>query len=268
MRFDGRRSGKHLATVAFLAALVLTATGQASGQVDQDHATYVTADVAYGSRLYGMHCTQCHGPSGDLVAGVEMQNGRFKSVVTDAQIMTLLISGNPASGMPRFKFDNAELVAIVAYLRNMKTFDVASTAVGNPERGRALFEGKGSCTTCHRTDGRSGGWAPDLGNIGTLRTASGLQKSVLKPGESMLPINRPVRAVSKIGEVIVGRRLNEDTFTVQIVDEQGRLRSIHKNDLREYTIRTDSPMPAYEGKLAPNEVADLVAYLLTLKGEG
>ena len=147
VRFHGLRSGKHLATVALLAALVLTATEHVSGQVDQDHATYVTVDIAYGSRLYGMHCTQCHGPSGDLVGGVDLQNGRFKSVVTDAQITTLLISGNPASGMPRFKFDNAELVAIVAYLRNMKTFDVASIAVGNPERGRAVFAeiGRASC---------------------------------------------------------------------------------------------------------------------------
>ena len=42
----------------------------------------------------------------------------------------------------------------------------------------------------------------------------------------MLPINRPVRIVTRDGKTIRGRRLNEDTFTVQIIDEQERLLSI------------------------------------------
>ena len=37
----------------------------------------------------------------------------------------------------------------------------------------------------------------------------------------MMPINRPVRAVTRDGKVINGRRLNEDTYTVQLLDEQG-----------------------------------------------
>jgi putative heme-binding domain-containing protein len=259
------RFGRHV-LLALMAGSAIA--GTAWGQVDQDHAQYIAADIAYGSRIYAAQCTQCHGPTGDLVGGVDLRNGRFKTVATDAQISTLLTSGNPASGMPRFKFDNAELVAVVAYLRNMKTFDVASVAVGVAERGQSVFAGKGNCATCHRVDGRSsGGLAPDLGSIGTLRTASGLQTSILTPSKSMVPINRPVRAVKKTGEVIVGRRLNEDTFTVQLVDERGQLRSLQKSDLREYTIRTESLMPAYQGKLTPDEVADLVAYLLTLKAQ-
>ena len=82
----------------------------------------------------------------------------------------------------------------------------------------------------------------------------------------MAPINRPVRAVTKDGRTINGRRLNEDTFTVQLMDERGALVSLVKDDLREYTVLTRSPMPAYAGKLSSAEVADLVAYLLSLKG--
>ena len=108
--------------------------------------------------------------------------------------------------------------------------------------------------------------APDLGNIGTLRTAAALQTSVLDPSSAMMPINRPVRAVTKDGKVMNGRRLNEDTYTVQLIDDQGRLASLQKGDLREYTILTTSSMPLYQGKLSSAEVADLVAYLLSLKG--
>ena len=82
----------------------------------------------------------------------------------------------------------------------------------------------------------------------------------------MVPINRPIRAVTNEGVVINGRRLNEDTYTVQLIDERGRLVSLVKSDLNEYTVLTTSPMPSYEGKLTPDEVADLLAYLLSLKG--
>ncbi len=55
----------------------------------------------------------------------------------------------------------------------------------------------------------------------------------------MMPINRPVRAVTRDGTVINGRRLNEDTYTVQLLDDQEKLVSLVKADLREYTILTD-----------------------------
>jgi mono/diheme cytochrome c family protein len=82
----------------------------------------------------------------------------------------------------------------------------------------------------------------------------------------MMPINRPVRAVTKDGKVINGRRLNEDTYTVQLIDEQEKLVSLTKADLREYAIQTTSPMPSYKDRLNENELADVVAYLLSLKG--
>jgi len=62
------------------------------------------------------------------------------------------------------------------------------------------------------------------------------------------------------------RRLNEDTYTVQLLDDQERLVSLTKADLREYTILTSSPMPSYKESLSADELADLVAYLLSLKG--
>jgi mono/diheme cytochrome c family protein len=82
----------------------------------------------------------------------------------------------------------------------------------------------------------------------------------------MMPINRPVRAVTRDGKVINGRRLNEDTYTVQLLDDQEKLVSLTKADLREFTILTVSPMPSYRNTLTDAELADVVAYLLSLKG--
>ena len=83
----------------------------------------------------------------------------------------------------------------------------------------------------------------------------------------MMPINRPVRLVTKDGTVITGRRLNEDTYSIQIMDERERLHSLLKTDLREYTIVKSSPMPSYKGTLSSEELSDLLGYLLSLKGQ-
>jgi len=250
---------------AFFALVLLLAAGTpVRGQTNRGD--YGPADIAYGARLYTTHCAQCHGATGDSVGTVNLRSGKLKNASTDQQLMALLASGIPGTGMPAFKFDNAEQAGIVAYLRNMNTFDASAVRIGNADRGRAIFEGKGACRTCHRIDGRGAGLAPDLGDVGAIRSADALQTSILDPSAVMAPINRPVRAVTKAGRTINGRRLNEDTFTVQLMDERGALVSLVKDDLREYTVLTQSPMPAYAGKLSSDEVADLVAYLLSLTG--
>ena len=42
-------------------------------------------------------------------------------------------------------------------------------------------------------------------------------------------------------------------------------RAFLKNDLKDYGFQP-SPMPAYQGKLSAQEMADLLTYLLSLKG--
>jgi hypothetical protein len=93
-----------------------------------------------------------------------------------------------------------------------------------------------------------------------------LARSLLDPRVSLLPANRPVRAVLRDGTVVTGRRLNEDTFTVQILDSNERLVSLDRAALREYTVGTEPTMPSYADVLTDDERADLVAYLLSLKG--
>jgi putative heme-binding domain-containing protein len=130
-----------------------------------------------------------------------------------------------------------------------------------------VFEGKGACLSCHAVNGKGSRKAPDLSDIGTNRSAGMIERTLLDPDEQMLPINRPVHIVTRGGKAIDGRRLNEDTYTVQLTDEEGRLYSMQKDQLREFKIATKSPMPSYKGELSPEELADLVAYLISLKGQ-
>ena len=70
--------------------------------------------------------------------------------------------------------------------------------------------------------------------------------------------------MTRDGETIQGRRLNEDTYTVQMIDAEQRLRSLVKADLVEYEV---SETPTMEPTtLSSDEIADLIGYLLTLGG--
>jgi putative heme-binding domain-containing protein len=152
---------------------------------------------------------------------------------------------------------------------------------GDPARGKALFEGKGACLTCHRVNGNGSRMGPDLSEIGVVRgggrggpqaapaptsNATALETSILDPDAEVLPANRFIRVVTKDGTTLTGRLLNQDSFTVQMLDPQGKLRSFVRSDLREATVIMKSQMPSYKGKLSTQEVADLVSYLSTLKG--
>jgi cytochrome c oxidase cbb3-type subunit 3 len=250
-----------------LSAIAWTDERLLAQRTAQDHpGQYSAIDIETGSRLYAGQCALCHGPSGDLVANVNLRRGQFRRAVSDEDIARIIVTGIPAAGMPGFRLQPSEVDGLVAFIR--AGFDVSGTAVkvGHVGRGQALFEGKGQCTTCHRVNGKGPRVAPDLSDIGAIRTPAALQRSLLDPTSAMVPINRPVRVVTRDGRTIRGRRLNEDTFTVQLIDEQERLVSLVKADLAEYELAATSPMPSVAHTFTADEQADLLAYLLSLKG--
>jgi cytochrome c oxidase cbb3-type subunit 3 len=228
--------------------------------------TYAPADVQYGASLYGQQCTVCHGGTGEGVAGVDLRANRFKRSSTDNDLRGVISNGVPGTSMPSFKFDPPELTAVIAYLRNMRDFDAKTALIGDPARGRMVFDGKGECARCHRVNGKGPRVAPDLSDIGAIRTPDALRRVIVEPDAELRPANRSVRAVTRDGKVITGRRLNEDTYTVQLIDEQEHLVSLVKANLREYGLVRRTTMPAYRDKLGTDELADLLAYLLSLKG--
>ena len=87
---------------------------------------YVPADIAYGARLYDAQCTTCHGANGDGVGGVDLRSGRFRNGTTDQDLTRIVTTGIPGTGMLGFKLDTAELTGIIAFLRNMTSFDRGS----------------------------------------------------------------------------------------------------------------------------------------------
>jgi putative heme-binding domain-containing protein len=168
--------------------------------------------------------------------------------------------------MPAFRLDPSDARAVVAFVRSGFDANTATVPAGDGGRGKTIFEGKGACLTCHRVDTRGRDIGPDLTDIGRGRSAASIQRTLIDPTGSMFPINRPVRAVTRDGRVINGRRLNEDTYSVQIITAEGQLLSLVKSELREWTVSPTSPMPSFKDTLTPGELIDLVAYVSSLKG--
>jgi putative heme-binding domain-containing protein len=254
------------APFAALAFLVAPSAARAQNPSPVHPGDYAAVDIAYGARLFDAQCTTCHGVNGDGVGGVDLRSGRFRNAVTDQDLTRVITGGIQGTGMQAFKLDSSELAGIIAYLRNMNSFDRGSANLGDAGRGRMVFDGKGDCARCHRVGAQGSRVAPDLSDIGATRSAGSLLRSLTDPTSQMMPINRPVRVVLRDGQVVNGRRLNEDTYTVQLIDDRERLVSLTKSELREFTILTVSPMPSYKDRLAPDELADVVAYMLSLKG--
>ena len=252
--------GRWLVTGAALCLVLGSVPGRA-----QDHTQYEPADIEYGRTVYLEQCAACHGEDGAGVAGVDLRGGRLRRAALDRELIQVIRNGIPGTGMLAIDLDTAEMTGIVAYVRNM-TYEIDVATLGDAGRGRAIFEGAGGCLSCHRLQGRGLRTGPDLTRVGALRPLSALRRSLLDPTGTMRPIDRPVELVTADGTRVTGRRLNEDTYTVQILDDDARLRSFDKADLREFRAIEESPMPAYGDRLDAAELADLLAYLVSLKG--
>jgi mono/diheme cytochrome c family protein len=61
--------------------------------------------------------------------------------------------------------------------------------------------------------------------------------------------------------------MNEDTYTIQFIDMEGKLHSVAKTDLKEFHTEKTSKMPSYKDKLTPQQLDDLVAYLSSLRSK-
>ena len=219
-----------------------------------------------GEQLYKQNCIECHGPEGNEVPDVDLGRGRFRRATTDPELIGIVLRGIPNTAMPPNNFSEAQASAIVQYLRARASRAAASA--GNAANGRALFTGKGTCTTCHRVNGSGARTGPDLSDVGRLRNSTDIERAMLEPDFAVLPSNRFVSIVTRDGATITGRMLNQDMFTVQLIDSKEQLRSLMRADLKEFTFVDRSPMPSYRGKLSPSEIADLVSFLVSLQGGG
>jgi len=228
--------------------------------------SYGPADIEDGGKLFRTNCVACHGPQGNLVEGVDLGHGKFRRASTEDGVIRIIEDGIPGTAMPPNNFSDFQAGTILAYLRSVATSGRTVAPNGDAARGKAIFEGKGGCAACHRVYGVGSRVGPDLSDIGALRRVAEIELSILDPNAEVLAQNRYYRVTTKSGETITGRLLNEDAFSVQLLDTKERLLSFQRTDLRQAGFLSESPMPSYRDTLTKAERDDVVTYLASLKG--
>jgi alcohol dehydrogenase (cytochrome c) len=135
---------------------------------------------------------------------------------------------------------------------------------GDAANGKALVESS-KCLDCHRVGQKGSRIGPDLSDVGARRSPDLLQRALVTPDDQVLPEHRSVRVVTKAGTAVVGRLLNQDAFSIQLMNASEQLKSYAKSDLDEYAIVQKGLMPSYAETLTPAQITDVVAYLASLK---
>ena len=225
-------------------------------------------DVAAGGRIFRSHCANCHGIDGTGEKGPDLTRGVYRHGSEDLDLYNTISEGIPGSEMAGIFFEGKQMWQIVAYVRALADSSKGAPLTGDATRGGALVSGKGGCLQCHMAGGEGGRMGPSLDDIGAARSPSHLRTAILEPAKDVQPGHWTIKATTKKGEAVSGRRLNEDTYSIQLLDSNDRLVSLSKSDLDNYEIVKTSAMPSYKGMLTDSEVDDVVAYLVSLRRRG
>ena len=126
--------------------------------------------------------------------------------------------------------------------------------------------------------GQGGVLGPELTKIGQRRAPNYLRQALLDPAK-MRPKGvqgilqngfteyLPVSVVSRDGSEMRGVRVNEDSFTIQVRDANGKFYSFRKAQVTNVDKQFNrSMMPSYKDRLNAADTDDLVAYLFSLGG--
>jgi putative heme-binding domain-containing protein len=236
------------------------------------------ADLDKGKQLFDGLCSRCHGVEGTGGEGPNLNRPTLDRAQDDASLIEIIRNGIPAGGMPAvLKYgSNNEVHQLADYVRSLgRTAEEPIT--GDIKAGKTVY-GKSGCSSCHMIDGEGRGFGPELTRIGGHRSPAYLRQAVMQPGAALprgvqpipgrgLDEFLPVRVVTRDGHEFRGIRINEDSFTIQLKDAGNAFHSFRKADLQVLEKQPDkSLMPSYEGRVSPDELNDLVAYLYSLKG--
>ena len=232
--------------------------------------------ITKGAVLFRQECVYCHGVGArGGMRGPDLTTGSWNHGGADADLARTITDGVAGTAMPPNNLKTDEIWQIVSYLRTVQQPPAAP--VGDQARGETLFFGTARCSTCHIVNGRGGRLGPELTTVGSARSRAYLVDSIRQPAKQLTEIRAlgsdslkydTVTAVTADGRTIVGVPMNEDTFTIQLMDMSERVHSLDKKTLKSFKHENRSLMPAYDASRLPDaDLDNLVAYLQTLRSK-
>jgi cytochrome c oxidase cbb3-type subunit 3 len=238
-----------------LFACTLSAQEESSARITNPFTT--AEDRAAGAKIYQSQCASCHGLDGKGGQGTpDFTAGQFRRASSEEGLFQIVAKGITGTTMPAFNLDGKQIWQLLTHIRAFSYKRVSAGAQGNPEQGRELFRTH-NCARCHDAN------APDLSRLANNRNAAELRRAIEEPNADVDSAWWRIRITLHSGQTLAGRRLNEDSHSIQILDSQGNLRTADKSQIAASEIQRTSPMPSFRGKLQPEEWNHLLAYLIS-----
>lgn len=224
-------------------------------------------DIDAGRATFRIYCSPCHGIGAEGATGPDLTRGVYEGGDGDADLFDAITDGLAGTEMTGFggRMNDNTIWRLVAYVRSVARKETAGVR-GDASRGRKIYQGRGGCAGCHRINGKGGRLGPDLSRVGRTLSLARLRESVLAPGEHITKGFDKVTVVTTAGRTIQGRQINIDNFSAQFMDSQEQIHSYLREEVRSIESKRDSLMPSYADALSALEIDDLVAYLVSLRG--
>ena len=236
-----------------------------------------------GEYEFRINCALCHGLGARGGGrGPDLTRAVKKHTHSDGDMFQVISNGIPGTAMPAngtngqgVGMTDEEIWQIITYLRSQEVKAPASP-LGNAGHGKNLFYDDSNCSLCHMVNGKGGRIGPDLSGVGGSRTHAAIVDSVRNPSrrlawgltESTKEFPQEYESVTVVtadGKEIKGVTLNEDSFTVQIMDMNEQIHLLEKDKLRSFQKSRESAMPKYDvGILSDKDLEDIVTYLVSV----
>jgi putative heme-binding domain-containing protein len=236
-----------------------------------------------GEFQFRSNCAFCHGLGARGGGrGPDLTRAQKRHGNSDPDLFRTINEGVPGTAMPPngatqqgVGMTETEIWQVITYIRSVQ-LKAPAQPLGDAAHGKQLFFGAAACSTCHMIEGKGGRLGPDLSTTGSARAMDYLVDSVRYPSrrlaqgisEAMKEFSQEyetVKVETADGQRFTGVVLNEDHFTVQMMDEREQLHLFEKDKLRSYEKSRESLMPAYNQKmLNDKDLQDILAFLLNV----
>jgi cytochrome c oxidase cbb3-type subunit III len=239
-----------------------------------------------GEFEFRINCAFCHGLGARGGGrGPDLTRAHKRHGDADSDMFQNISQGISGTAMPAngtngqgVGMTDDEIWQIITYLRSIQV-KAPAKPIGNAAHGKELFYGDGNCSSCHMVAGKGGRLGPDLSSVATSRTVESITESIRNPSQRLAwGLTEPtkefaqeyetVTVVTSDGKQIKGVTLNEDQFSLQMMDTSERIHRFEKDKLRSISKSRQSMMPVYNPTILSDEdLHDIVAYLLSVGAE-
>jgi cytochrome c oxidase cbb3-type subunit 3 len=270
------------ALLAGLGSVALAALAQEKNPYAGDAQT-AQKMAQLGEFQFRANCAFCHGLGARGGGrGPDLTRAKKTHGTTDADLFRTINDGVPGTAMPPngatqqgVGMTPEEIWQVITYIRSVEKKAPADVP-GDVVRGKSLFYGGAACSTCHVMNGKGGRLGPDLTGTGSARSIEYLVESVRVPSrrlaqgisEAMKEFSQEYETVNVVtadGTKLQGVVLNEDSFTLQMMDSREQIHLFDKDKLKSFEKTRESLMPAYDAKtLSDKDLQDIIAYMLSV----